>query len=68
MLSIPSPCGLVHVERGRYELLERVVVGNKKAPTLEGRGAAHRLTVTRWGTWGHYSPRPSRVGAQCLEM
>jgi len=69
VLSVPCPCDLVHVEgaEGRCELLERVVVGNRKAPALEGRGAAHRLTVTRWGTWGHYSPRPSRVGACCLE-
>jgi len=69
MLSVPCLCSLVHAQgaEGRYEVLERVVVGNRKAPALEGRGAAHRLTVTRWGTWGHYSPRPSRVGACCLE-
>jgi len=66
VLSVPCPCGLVHAEvEGRCELLERVAVGNRKAPALEGRGAAHRLTVTRWGTGGHYSPRPSRVGATC---
>ena len=66
MLSVPCPCGLVHMKRPevRCEILERVLRGNEKAPTLEGRGAAHRLTVTRWGTWGHYSPRPSRVGAE----
>jgi len=69
MLSVPCPCSLVHVEGAeeRYEPLERVAGSNRKAPALEGRGAAHRLTVTRWGTWGHYSPRPSRVGAQCLK-
>jgi len=68
-LSVPCPCGLGFVQRpGRCcELMERVLRGKRKAPTLEGRGAAHRLTVTRWGTWDHYSPRPSRVGAYCLE-
>jgi len=68
VLSVPCPCSLDHAEgaQERYELLKRVVGGNRKAPALEGRGAAHRLTVTRWGTWGHYSPRPSRVGAECL--
>jgi len=70
MLSVPCLCGLVHPKRQgvRHELLERIVTGNRKAPTLEGRGAAHRLTVTRWGTWGHYSPRPSRVGAQIFAI
>jgi len=52
VLSVPCACGSVHVGRpeGLYELLKLVVVGNKKAPALEGRGVAHRLTVTRWGT------------------
>lgn len=69
VLSVPCFSSLVHAEgvEGCCELLERVVAGNEKAPALEGRGAAHRLTVTRWGTWGHYSPRPSRVGARNAE-